>query len=147
MRSHGPTLAPNPGDKAEERIPHHTKPSESVSPVTPSHTGPQVVEGLKFVKMDGDGDCLFHAVGHHLGKGAFALRNEVAQLMEDEKDYYQSFYTPGEQDGMSFDEYIQAIRNEKLYGGEREIRIMERLYQRPLVIFFGNGLVTFEVAA
>ena len=90
-----------------------------------------VFNGLKFQKISGDGLCFFDAIGIHIGQDPQDLRKSAAENMKDNVDSYLKWW-----DGTSDDfiEYIKKIRTGKECGDDRDIKIIQQLLGRPIII-------------
>lgn len=87
--------------------------------------------GMQFRRILADGHCLFNAVGVHLDENAAELRNRVADYMDENFDEFKAFHDGTDED---FRRYIQDIRGTNAWGGEIEVRILQRLTGSPVII-------------
>lgn len=90
-----------------------------------------VLYGLQYQRVPGDGHCLFHAIGLYLGHDAAFLRKIVADHMEANFATFKPYRQGSNKD---FRNYIQAIRNGKEWGDNIEIEIIQRITNRPVII-------------
>lgn len=98
---------------------------------------PNIPEGLKYVKVPGDGHCLYYAIGHYVNKDQKTLRALVADRLEkQDADLSKFILLRADQ---SIEEYIKDIRNEKEWAGHVEIQVLMKIFERPIVIIGPNG--------
>jgi HEAT repeat protein len=91
---------------------------------------PEVLAGLRYKKVQGDGHGLFFAIGLCLDEDAPSLRNRIVAHLElnftDFKDYRSL-------DG-DFKNYIENIRIGAELGDNIEITIIQRIISRPIIV-------------
>ena len=90
-----------------------------------------VLYGLQYQRVPGDGHCLFHAIGLYLGQDADFLRRIVAAHMEENFATYKPYRQGSDK---NFKSYIQAMRDGKEWGDQIEIEIIQRITNRPVII-------------
>jgi len=94
--------------------------------------------GLQHQPVPGDGHCLFHAVGLHLGWEQKDLRTKVAKIIEQNMDQYKSILnalnplkTP--------EEYLQDLRLGIEWADNLEIAVLMKMLDRPIVVIGPTG--------
>ncbi len=83
--------------------------------------------GLWKKRIARDGSCLFRAVAEQIYPCQMyheKVRLECTNYMAENRDDYAKYVT-----GISFDEYLEAMRNPFEYGGQLEIAAMSKLYK------------------
>jgi hypothetical protein len=93
-------------------------------------------DGLERQKVPGDGHCLYHAVGLHLGQDQQTLRSLVADYLSANRNRFQGFTSVENYDG-----YIQRIRDGQEWAGHLEIEVLMCLLNRPIVIIDQAGVI------
>lgn len=88
--------------------------------------------GFTIVDQSGDGNCLFRAISHQIygdpGHHGIVRAKTVEYLLL-ERAYF-SGYVAG-----SFDDYIQRLSRDGVWGDHIELQAMAELYNRPIQIF------------
>ncbi|MAZ77077.1 MAG: hypothetical protein CMF39_00175 [Legionellaceae bacterium] len=105
--------------------------SEFGASVAPQPAAAPTFYGMQFQRILANGHCLFNAVGVHLDENATELRNRVADYMDENFDEFKAFHDGTDEE---FRRYIQAIRDTNAWGGEIEVRILQRLTGSPVII-------------
>lgn len=115
------------------------------------------LKGLVYKKIAKDGHCLFSAISEYINKGAFELRREAAEYMEDNFDRFMGFNedangpdreSPEEalpRQRSQFEKYIQEIRETAKWGGHLEIQAISEKYQRPIIVISKVELTLSEI--
>ena len=88
------------------------------------------------VVMLGDGNCLFRSISHQLygtQSKYNTLRMQCVEHMRDHSNRFSQFY------GDAFDEYLTTMKRDGKWGGELEIRAMEELVDRKIIVFTSNS--------
>lgn len=122
------------------------KGSPSESPLTTTLSG----DGLRFHKIDGDGDCLFAAVLHQLGqqgamyKNPMDLRSALAQhIISSPIHYQQTVLAPiFAGDGMTVQQAAMRIQTPGYWSGlvgDTAPQLLANLLQRPLLLYRTDG--------
>ena len=96
----------------------------------------EALHGLQYQQVPGDGHCLFHAVGLHLGEDAAFLRQIVAAHLEANFATFKPYRKSNDKD---FRNYIQAIRDGREWGDNIEIDIIQLITNRPIIIIRPNA--------
>lgn len=89
--------------------------------------------GLWKKRIARDGSCLFRAVAEQIYPCQLhhdRVRQECIQYMSDNRDLYTKYVT-----SISFDDYLQAMKNPFEYAGQLEIAAMSKLYRRDFIIY------------
>ncbi len=96
--------------------------------------------GLQYTEVPADNHCLYHAVGMQIGKKPQKLRNLVADCIEKSKDTYREIIMAELENRTmkTIDEYIDGIRGSE-WGGDLEISILMRIFNRPIHIYGKEG--------
>lgn len=90
------------------------------------------LQGLKYQQIPGDGHCLFHAVGLHVGQTAESLRQAVAAHLEDNFNQYEPHYASS--NNRDFRQHIEDIRTSNEWGDHLEIQAIQCITNRPIII-------------
>lgn len=88
--------------------------------------------GLHVVEMVGDGNCLFRAVSHQMYLNEdrhVELRALCCDFMIRHRDRYESFCST------NFDEYIKHLRKDGTWGDHLEIKALEEIFDRLIIIY------------
>lgn len=110
-------------------FPHNTK-----------HTRQRfAMRGLYAVSVPGDGSCLFHSLGKHLGTDAATLRAKVVTVLKrlpslDMNGVPLSEWTQWYAD-MPIERYAAHIARPNVWGGALEMAILARVFQRPIEVY------------
>ena len=99
-----------------------------------------IPEGLKFVGIPGDGNCLYNAVAIYLSQDVQTLRQIVATNLEHNISEYRQFIVLAE--GRTIEDYIRDIRDTNEWAGDLEITILSRLLDRAIITIGPNGNIT-----
>ena len=95
-------------------------------------SSPPDIEGLKYVKVPEDGHCLYHAVCLYIAQDQQALRNLVAENLENKIDFYRNFIDlPSNK---TVEDYIHDIKIGVEWAGHIEIEILMNLLDRPILV-------------
>lgn len=98
-----------------------------------SRRNPQLnIIGLKYKKIDPDGNCLFSSVDEYVNRGQQALRNIAADYIENHQDLQGIEYLEL-RPGQTLQQYLQALRA-NAWGGRVEICALMRILNRPIVV-------------
>lgn len=98
------------------------------------------IPGLEFQPINGDGHCLYNAVGMYLGKNAQELRQDVARMINDNMDEYRDFIltlNPGK----TIEEYLRDLEHGTEWADNLEISVLMRILNRPIVIIGPDNLI------
>ncbi|XP_055615445.1 deubiquitinase OTUD6B [Toxorhynchites rutilus septentrionalis] len=105
--------------------------------------------GLASFNVPADGDCLYNAIKHQLGRLSIFqydtadLRQLAADYIEDNKDtliFYMSNPETGDILGEDeFNKYCFQVRNTKAWGGEIEIKALSSRLKCPIEIIQASG--------
>lgn len=93
----------------------------------------------KFVRQNvpADGDCFYRAVGFYLGESIQVLRLQVANYLKEHKTEFAPAFAglsiPG-QPNLTWDEYVQNISTAKQWADNLVIAVLEKIYERPIVL-------------
>ena len=90
--------------------------------------------GLEIVEQDGDGNCLFRAVGLQVYGDASMhgqVREQCLNFMAVNKEHFGQFMTSEE----PFESYITRKRQIGVHGNNPEIQAISELFNRPVEIF------------
>ena len=91
-----------------------------------------VIEGLKHVRVSGDGHCLYHAVCLYTGQDQQTLRNTIAENLENNIVAYRRFIAlPSNK---TVEDYIHDIRLGVEWASHIEIEILMNLLDRPILV-------------
>ena len=94
--------------------------------------------GLHIVEMEGDGNCLFRAVAHQMylnENRCVELRAICCDFMIEHRDRYESFCSS------NFDDYIKHLRNDGTWGDHLEIKALEEIFDRLIIIYNSESKV------
>lgn len=83
--------------------------------------------GLWKKRIARDGSCLFRAVAEHIYPCQIyheKVRQECIRYMSDHRDEFSQYVT-----NISFDDYLEAMKNPLENGGQIEIAAMSKLYK------------------
>jgi len=89
--------------------------------------------GLWKKRIARDGSCLFRAVAEQIYPCQLhheRVRQECIRYMSDHKDDFSKFLT-----NITFEEYLEAMKNPLEYAGQLEIAAMSKLYNRDFIIY------------
>ncbi|CAF0761983.1 unnamed protein product [Brachionus calyciflorus] len=89
--------------------------------------------GLWKKRIARDGSCLFRAVAEQIYPCQMyheKVRQECIRYMSDHRDEFSKYVTT-----ISFDEYLEAMKNPLENGGQLEIAAMSKLYKKDFIIF------------
>eukprot|EP00602_Paraphysomonas_sp_CaronLab_P005141 CAMPEP_0185036112 /NCGR_PEP_ID=MMETSP1103-20130426/28577_1 /TAXON_ID=36769 /ORGANISM="Paraphysomonas bandaiensis, Strain Caron Lab Isolate" /LENGTH=453 /DNA_ID=CAMNT_0027573509 /DNA_START=410 /DNA_END=1771 /DNA_ORIENTATION=- len=92
--------------------------------------------GLHVVEVDGDGNCLFRAVAHQIWLDEdrhLDLRKKVVDHMQKHAARYASFCAD------DFKEHLQHMRMPGVWGDDLEIRALEEITDRLIVIYSSHS--------
>jgi OTU-like cysteine protease/SEC-C motif len=99
-------------------------------------------DGYKTViEMAADGNCLFRSLSdqlyHDYGNGHEHVREEVCDFLEAHRDDFCAFLLleEDEEDVTDFDDYVREMRGYGTWGGNVELVVASRLYDRNITIF------------
>lgn len=99
-------------------------------------------DGCKTViEMAADGNCLFRSLSdqlyHDYGNGHEHVRSEVCDFLEAHRDDFCAFLLleEDEEDVTDFDAYVNEMRGYGTWGGNVELVVASRLYDRNITIF------------
>jgi hypothetical protein len=90
--------------------------------------------GLWKKRIARDGSCLFRAVAEQIypcQQYHEKVRLECVNYMSINRDEYSSFLSSQ----ITFDNYLEAMKNSLEYGGQLEIIAMSKLYKRDFIIY------------
>lgn len=93
------------------------------------------IPGLSYQQVPGDGHCLFHAVGLHVGQDQASLRRLAAEHLENHKDFYRAFIPAGQ----ALENYIQVLKEGKEWADNIEIEILMRVLDRQIIVIGPDG--------
>jgi hypothetical protein len=86
-------------------------------------------------KMLGDGNCLFRSLSDQffkdVGKKHKLVRSEVCKYLSEHIEWLRGFLA----DDIDINEYINKMRNDKVWGGDSEIAAAAIYYSRTITIF------------
>jgi hypothetical protein len=93
-------------------------------------------------RVDGDGNCLFRAASVALcgdmdmperdeQESAWQLRRAVVDFMRANEASFASFRP----EGRTFEEYLETMSKDGVWGGEMEISVIARYKRRPVHVF------------
>lgn len=109
------------------------------------------MRGLVAEPVPGDGSCLFHSVGRHVGASASDLRRAVVAVLRRHPDLdvvgcsladWTQWYA-----GKSIGAYADELARPGAWGGGLELAILARMYGRPIDVFerrSGDGPATCQ---
>mmetsp|Transcript_1964 Transcript_1964/g.3471 ORF Transcript_1964/g.3471 Transcript_1964/m.3471 type:complete len:316 (-) Transcript_1964:656-1603(-) len=92
---------------------------------------------LTVVPMDSDGNCLFRAVAHQVYGDVERhdiVRSDCCDYLEKNRPRFEPLLESG-----GFEAYVENKRKPQVWGDDPEIRAMEELYDRPMMIFVASG--------
>lgn len=104
-------------------------------------------QDLQIFEINSDGNCLYNAVNHQLGKMGVTssyetLRREVAQYMIDNKDDFLPFLTKDNGDAFTeedFEKYCRDTARTTTWGGHLEVRALSQTLKQPIKIIQSEG--------
>lgn len=91
-------------------------------------------KGMEIVDVVPDGNCLFRSVslllfGDESRHGD--IRKACCDYMESQPKRFEFLVAEGE----SFQEYVNTMRQDKCWGDEPELRVIEEIYDRPISMY------------
>lgn len=89
--------------------------------------------GLRVLEIDGDGNCLFRAVCDQLegSQGNYRqYRNEAIDYIVQNKDDFAPFID----DDQTFDEYIEEMSEDGIWGGNLELQALAMRYRFNVIV-------------
>jgi hypothetical protein len=96
----------------------------------------------------GDENCLFYGVNSFVrGVSARQCFEEIKYLRETVADYYLQHrmdfehFDDWQHSGGSFDEHVRKIRCTHEYACETEIRVLELVLRRPIIVYNNSGAI------
>ena len=98
-------------------------------------------QGHLIHEMNSDGNCLFRSLSDQLynddGDEHGAVRSEICDYLEQNKDEFQSFLLMDEDDEdiMNIDDYVEHMREHTTWGSDIEIVAASRKYKRGIKVF------------
>eukprot|EP00986_Skeletonema_menzelii_P012276 scaffold6708_cov153-Skeletonema_menzelii.AAC.2 len=98
-------------------------------------------QGHLIHEMNSDGNCLFRSLSDQLynddGDEHGAVRSEICDYLERNKDEFQSFLLMNEDDEdiMNIDDYVEHMREHTTWGSDIEIVAASRKYKRGIKVF------------
>jgi ankyrin repeat protein/thymidine kinase len=97
-------------------------------------------KGLQYQKVPDDNHCLYHAVGIYLGKQVHELRTMVADYLQNNLEKYQNIIVAELKNRSisNVEGYIKGIRKEE-WGGDLEISILMKIFNRPIYVYGRAG--------
>ena len=93
-------------------------------------TANDILEGLTFQEIAGDGHCFFRVVSLYCGKEVSELRAIASQIMLDNQETFSGFFDSNE----SLLDYAKKVAGTNEYADERAIRALQQQLERPIVI-------------
>lgn len=103
----------------------------------------QILPGLEVREVEGDGDCLYHAIGFYLNKDAQTLRNSLADYLASHRREYEIMVGFLLADGQSFDDYVAGIRGRE-WGDVFEISILMPMLNRAILVVHPDGRIDHD---
>ena len=94
------------------------------------------------IQIDSDGNCLFRAIQYCLEgrqEGYEALRTETCDHLKKNRNKYQHLFEK-DNDICDFDEYLQELRKDGVWGNHLELSILSELYKFDFLLFKPNSL-------
>jgi hypothetical protein len=91
--------------------------------------------GLEMVEQEGDGNCLFRAVSLQVygdSDSHMDVRKRCLDYMENDASHFSQFV---EEEGESFQEYIERKRQYGQHGNNPEIQALSELFNRPVEVY------------
>jgi hypothetical protein len=95
--------------------------------------------GLTYQKVNGDGHCLYHAVGLYLNRTQEELRQLVADYIENNRNQFADFVDLS--NGQTLDDYLYDIRSGKAWADHIEIEVLMRIFQCPIIVIQKDGSI------
>lgn len=109
-------------------------------------------QGHLIHEMNSDGNCLFRSLSDQLyndnGDEHGAVRSEICDYLERNKDEFQNFLLMNEDDEdiMNIDDYVDHMREHTTWGSDIEIVAASRVYKRGIKVFSTHyGVLRFVV--
>ena len=109
-------------------------------------------QGHLIHEMNSDGNCLFRSLSDQLyndnGDEHGAVRSEICDYLERNKDEFQSFLLMNEDDEdiMNIDDYVDHMREHTTWGSDIEIVAASRHFKRGIKVFSTHyGVLRFFV--
>ena len=87
-----------------------------------------IPEGLSFVSVPTDGNCLYHAVDLHFKEGVTSLRQKVAAHLRAHREKYSGFVSG------DFEEYVTGVETDGVWGGQLELTVLHELFNCKIVV-------------
>ncbi|MBS0358608.1 MAG: ankyrin repeat domain-containing protein [Proteobacteria bacterium] len=107
--------------------------AESISHESSVKNELPTLENFKIEPVEGDGHCLFRAVGFYVGKNPDELREIVANYLEKNLEQYRDIISAVALNG-DVEGYIQAMRHGNEWADHLEIVALMRALGRPIVV-------------
>lgn len=95
---------------------------------------------LTYKEIPGDGNCLYNAVGLHIGQDAQSIRNIVAANLAHNRANYEQFVNGILRQNQTFESYIHGIRSGE-WGDDIELSILMRLLDRAILVIRPDGSI------
>lgn len=96
------------------------------------------IQGLTYMRVPGDGHCLYNAVALYLEQDVTTLRNMVADELERNKEKYRHFFITSRR---TLEEYISNVRSTNEWAGDLELSILINILDRPIVSIGLDGRI------
>lgn len=97
------------------------------------------MRGYVAEEVPGDGSCLFHSLGRHVGARGDTLRAQVVDVLRRYPDLHiqdtrlrdwTAWYAEA-----PIDQYVRHIARPGTWGGALEMAVLSRLYRRPIHVY------------
>ena len=127
-----PPTSPSKSARIKKFHRRQSFPSSKYATVSSSFEERMAGLGLHVVEVEGDGNCLYRAVAHQffLDESRHEeIRAKVTKHLKDHRDRFKPFI-----DG-DYDDYISNQMESGTWGDDVEIKVIEEIYDRRVVIY------------
>lgn len=92
-----------------------------------------LAEGFAIERMPGDGNCMFHSLGHQLfgdSNQHMHIRNTIMDYIESREDHFELFI----EDDETFEEYVTRLRTFGEWGDHTELYAATQCYKVDIIV-------------
>ncbi len=100
--------------------------------------GYKLPPGAHIVRMKGDGNCLFHAIGDQINETHVVVRKKIVQYMKTHADMFAPYL---EEEYETFDKYLKHMARPRTFGGDKELMAAANVYNATIVVHAPDGHV------
>jgi hypothetical protein len=113
------------------------------------------LDGTKeIIEIDADGNCLFRALADNLyydhGAAHVDIRNDICDYLLAHEEEFKAFLVLDDDnaendDAADFESYVNGMREDGTWGGNLELVVAARLYQRNILVYSAD-LDTYTIS-